>query len=83
MDRQKKSDRITVTYDKEADVLYMTEGKPRKAVCQMLDEGLIIRRDPKSKKIIGFTLVDFISRYSKTRPRLLPLRAQFSLIQPA
>jgi uncharacterized protein YuzE len=83
MDRQAKSDRITVSYDKEADVLYMTEGKPRKAVSQMLDDGLIIRRDPKSKKIVGFTIVDFISRYSKTRPKFLPIKAHFSLLQPA
>lgn len=79
MDRQKKLDRITVAYDKDADVLYMTEGKPRKAICQMLDEGLIIRRDPKSKKVIGFTIIDFISRYSKARPRFLPIKAHFSL----
>lgn len=69
MDRQKKSDRITVAYDKEADVLYMTEGKPRKAICQMLD--------------VGFTIVDFISRYSRARPRFLPIKAHFSLLQTA
>lgn len=83
MDRRKKFDRITVSYDKEADVLYMTEGRPRRAISQMLEEGLIIRRDPKSKKVIGFTIIDFISRYSKARPRSLPIKAHFSLLQTA
>ena len=48
-----------VSYDKDADVLYITEGKPRKAIGEMMEDGIIVRRDFKTKEIIGFTIVDF------------------------
>jgi uncharacterized protein YuzE len=80
MDRQKEPNQIAVSYDKEADVLYMSEGKPREAVCQMLDDGIIIRKDPKTKEAIGFTIVDFISHFTTSIPQPIPIAARFSLV---
>jgi uncharacterized protein YuzE len=81
MDKQTKFNQITVAYDKEADVLYMSEGQPRETICQMLDGGVIIRKDPSSKEVIGFTIVDFISHFNKSIPQVIPVGAQFSQLQ--
>ena len=83
MDRQKKLNQITVSYDKDADVLYMSEGKPRESICKMLDNGVIVRKDPVTKEVVGFTIVDFITHFSKSIPQPIPIGAQFSLLQPA
>ena len=83
MVREKRTDKITLSYDKDADVLYISEGKPRQAICQMVDRGVIIRKDPKTKKIIGFTVLDFISNFSKPKARSMPIGAHFSLLQHA
>ena len=40
---KQKIDQLTVSYDKDADVLYITEGKPREAIGEMMDDGIIFR----------------------------------------
>ena len=74
---------LTVSYDKEADVLYITEGKPREAIGEMMDDGVIVRRDSKTKEIIGFTIVDFTEHFAGAKPQLIPLKAHFSTLQEA
>jgi len=61
----------------------MSEGGPQQAVCKMLDDGVIVREDPRTKEIVGFTIVDFISHFSKSIPQPLPIGAKFSLLQSA
>ena len=34
---KQKNDQLSVSYDKDADVLYITEGKPRKAIGEILN----------------------------------------------
>jgi len=82
MDFQKLN-QLNVAYDREADVLYMSEGEPKEAICQMFDDGVIVRKDPKTKKVTGFTIVDFISHFSKSIPQPIPIIATFSTLQPA
>ncbi len=83
MDKKGFINQIAVSYDKDADVLYLSEGQPREAICQILDNGIIVRKDPKSKEIVGFTILDFISNFSKSQPQSIPIGARFSLLQPA
>ncbi len=78
---KQKIDQLTVSYDKDADVLYITEGKPREAIGQMMDDGIIVRRDSKTKEIVGFTIVDFTEHFSNHKPQLIPLKARFSALQ--
>jgi len=60
---KQKIDQLTVSYDKDADVLYITEGKPREAIGEMMDDGVIVRRDSKTRDIIGFTIIDFTGHF--------------------
>lgn len=78
---KQKDDRLTVSYDKDADVLYVTEGHPRQAISEMMDDGVIVRRDPKTKKVFGFTIVDFMEHFTGSKPQRIPLKAHFSLFQ--
>ncbi|MDP3027464.1 MAG: DUF2283 domain-containing protein [Nanoarchaeota archaeon] len=51
-----KSDKISFEYDEEADVLYISFGKPEKALSLDLGSGIIARQS-ESGKLVGFTLI--------------------------
>ena len=77
---KQKIDQLTVSYDKDADVLYITEGRPRKTIGEMMDDGVIVRRDPKTREVLGFTIVDFMDHFAGTKPQRIPLKAHFSAV---
>ena len=56
-------DKLFVDYDEEADVLYVSFGKPQKAEDSIQDKDGIIRRK-KGDKIIGLTILN-ASRFRK------------------
>lgn len=56
-------DQLFIDYDEEADVLYISFGKPQKADDSVHGENDIIRRK-KSNKIIGLTILN-ASRFRK------------------
>lgn len=58
-------DKLFIDYDEEADVLYVSFGKPQKADDSIQDKEGIIRRK-KGSKIIGLTILN-ASRFSKNR----------------
>jgi len=78
---KQKADRLTVSYDKDADVLYISEGKPRKVIGEMMKDGVIVRRDPKTKVVVGFTIVDFTEHFTNSKSQSIPLKAHFSMVQ--
>lgn len=49
-------------YDEEADVLYISIGKPKPAVGTDIGEGVIVRYDEKKKEIVGLTIIGFRER---------------------
>jgi uncharacterized protein YuzE len=53
-------------YDEEADVLYISFGRPKKAIGIEIDEGNVVRVDPFNESILGITIIDFNYRYGKT-----------------
>jgi uncharacterized protein YuzE len=57
-----KADRIDWDYDEEADVLYLSFGKPRKAVGVDLGEGIVVRYDEKKKEVVGLTVLGMRAR---------------------
>ncbi len=59
---QFKPDGLIIDYDKEADVLYITDPQTNiNPVAEMVEEGLLIRRD-ESKGICGITILNFMQR---------------------
>lgn len=56
-------DKLFIDYDKDADVLYVSFGKPQKADDSVQGNDGIIRRK-KGKKIVGLTILN-ASRFDK------------------
>ena len=67
-------------YDKKADVFYLSQGKPsaQDATKELADD-VVIRINPRTKKIRGFTILNFASRLrKKSLPLSLPIRAELT-----
>jgi len=52
-----KPKQVSWEYDKEADVLYISFGKPQPALGLDLGSGIVARYLDKSHKVVGFTIV--------------------------
>jgi len=50
-----EKNQIVMSYDAEADVVYISFGKPKKAVSEVIDPYVAVRRNPKTKEILGIT----------------------------
>ena len=57
-----KKKKLQWDYDAEADVLYISIGKPHKAEGVDIGDGVIARVEPKSNEIIGFTIINPLKR---------------------
>lgn len=58
---EKKKD-LQWNYDAEADVLYIAIGEPVKAEGVDIGKGMIVRIDPDSNEIVGFTIISPLQR---------------------
>ena len=79
----KPSNTLKYLFDREADVLYVTTRRPSVMDnSQELANGVVVRRDPKTKKITGFTVLNFLARQqSRSSEIALPLSATFETQQ--
>ncbi len=64
-----KSDRLDWDYDGEADVLYVSIGKPRKATGVDIGRGVIVRYDEKRREVVGLTIMGLRARLLKRLPK--------------
>jgi len=65
-------------YDEGADVLYVSLGHSEYTDYVEVNDDLILRLDPETKEIVGFTIIDFLAHFSRPGPRLrIPLEASF------
>ena len=63
---KQKKNILNVFYDKQADVLYMSQGKPSPDddTSETKDE-IVVRKDPKTHEIKGFTILNFLKRAAR------------------
>ncbi len=54
---------LNIDYDKTNDVLYVSFGPPRKAICVDVRDGNLVRLDMKTNEIVGVTILDFRRKY--------------------
>lgn len=54
--------RVDWEYDEEADVLYLSIGKPRKATGVDIGQGVVVRYDEKKKEVVGLTILGVRAR---------------------
>ncbi len=51
--------KLIVSYDREADVAYLSFGDPKPSVSEELDDHVLVRRDPKTNEVRGITITNF------------------------
>jgi len=54
-------------YDREADVLYLSVGKPQKAKTIEIGEDFVLRLHPKSGQVVGMTIINFSKHFPQLR----------------
>ena len=54
---------LILSYDKEADVLYISFGPAKKGIAVEVDDGDFVRVDPFSDEVVGVTILDFSERF--------------------
>lgn len=66
-------------YDQEADILYISQGKPSKTdISDEIGDSVIARYDRKTKEIKGLTILHFAQRAKKKSTTVkLPLEITF------
>lgn len=60
--------RVSISYDKDADVVYLVFGETTKAVAEEIEEGIFARYDSKSEELVGLTIINFSKKFSQ-KPR--------------
>jgi uncharacterized protein YuzE len=59
-------EQLSASYDEQADILYLWRGDaPREAVTLNSEEGYLVRLDPDTYKVVGFTIFDFCRRWQE------------------
>ena len=70
--KSKIGESINYNYDKEADVLYASVGKPQPAKSIDYENGVVLRIDPNSKKYVGFTIINYMDRKKQGKLKRIP-----------
>ena len=71
-------------YDKEGDVLDIAIGDPTESISKELENDIIMRLDPHTDEIVGFTILNFEERFEHLdSSETLPIAATFSHISKA
>ncbi len=68
--------KVRVFFDKEGNTLEVWFEEPRKVICEETGEELILKKDPTTKKVIGFEKLNFLS--SKASDKDLPVEIVIS-----
>ena len=68
-------------FDKDADILYVSQGPPHaEAESEEVGDGIIARLDPQTHEVVGFTILNFLKRTDQRLPAIvLPFKAELSL----
>lgn len=75
----KNADRLIFSYDQEADTLYVSIGKPRPGISEEMSDGIVLRYDVETNKLIGFTIVDFLASFKGKKVKIFPTRLKAEL----
>lgn len=63
----KELENVSWSYDEEADVLYISFGKPRPALTMDLGDGILARYEEKTNELVGFTFIGARNIFRKPR----------------
>ena len=69
-------------FDKEGDVLDISIGKPKEALSKEIGDDILLRINPETKEVVGFTILNFEKRFSghqKPEEISVPIVGSFKL----
>jgi uncharacterized protein YuzE len=64
-----KYEKLDWECDEEADVLYVSIGRPKKATGVDIGQGVIVRYDEKRREVVGVTIMGMRMRLAKSLKR--------------
>ena len=50
-------------FDKEGDILDISIGKPRSAISKEIGDDILLRINPETNEVVGFTILNFEKRF--------------------
>ena len=72
--------RLRFSFDKGADILDISIGIPKKAISREVDDDFFVRLDQKTKKVVGFSILNFEKWFKDESDRkIVPINAEFLL----
>ncbi len=69
-----KPEKISFSYDSEADILYVAFGAARPGVGLLINDNLLLRVDEKMKALVGLSIFDYQQTMKKERLELYGLK---------
>ncbi len=73
---------LRFSFDKEADVLDISIGKPTKAISKEIEDDFFVRVDPKTQKVVGFSILNFERWFKDEKDKkVVPIKADFLLAE--
>ena len=72
--------KLMFSFDKEGDILDISIGAPKKAISREVKDDFFVRLDPKTKKVVGFSMLNFEKWFKDESDRkIVPINAEFLL----
>ncbi|MBI5303704.1 MAG: DUF2283 domain-containing protein [Chloroflexi bacterium] len=73
-------ERLSFYYDREADILYFSQGQPYpEQESQEMGDDMVVRLNPKTRNVEGITILNFSRRFTGTDILSIPITAQMQL----
>jgi len=69
-----KPEKITFSYDSEADILYVAFGAARSGIGLLINDSLLLRVDQQMKDLVGLSIFDYQQTVKKSRLELYGLK---------
>jgi len=75
---------LRFSFDKEADILDISIGKPKEAISKEIEDDFFVRVDPKTQRVVGFSIINFEKWFEKDKDKkIIPIKADFLLTKSA
>ncbi|MBS4029552.1 MAG: hypothetical protein KGZ58_13065 [Ignavibacteriales bacterium] len=72
--------KLNFAYDLEGDILDISIGKPMKAISNEIADDFFVRVHPRTKRIVGFSVLNFKKRTAKQKGEItVPIHTEFSM----
>ena len=71
--------KLMFSFDKEGDILDISIGHPKKAISREIKDDFFVRLDPKTKRVVGFSILNFEKWFKDESEKVVSIEAEFLL----